>query len=115
IEGTGTIRCAHGTFPVPAPATLEILTARGATLHQCEEPGELITPTGAAILAEFVEIFGPMQNLVVERIGYGLGTRHNQTRPNVLRAIFGEGSKVEGRKSKGADGELDWETDTVAV
>jgi len=116
IEGTGTIRCAHGTFPIPAPATLEILSARGATLHQCEEPGELITPTGAAILAEFVEAFGPMQHLAVEKIGYGLGTRHNKTRPNVLRAIFGEGSKGQGPKPKvGSNKELDWESDTVAV
>ncbi len=116
IEGTGTIRCAHGNFPIPAPATLEILSARRVAIQQCEEPGELITPTGAAILAEFVETFGPMQQLAVEKIGYGLGTRHNQTRPNVLRAILGEESKAQGPKSKVAGGgELDWETDTVAV
>jgi uncharacterized protein (DUF111 family) len=100
IEGTGTIRCAHGTFPIPAPATLEILSARGVAIQQCDEPGELITPTGAAILAEFVESFGSMQNLAPEKIGYGLGTRQNQTRPNVLRALLGEQSKVQSPKSK---------------
>ncbi len=117
IEGTGTIRCAHGTFPIPAPATLEILRARGVTLQQCEEPGELITPTGAAILAEFAESFGPMREQAVEKIGYGLGTRQNKTRPNVLRAVFGEkgeGSKVQGPRSR-VGGGLDWETDTIAV
>lgn len=114
IEGTGTIRCAHGTFPIPAPATLEILSERKVSLQQCEEPGELITPTGAAILAEFAESFGPMQNLTVERIGYGLGTRQNKTRPNVLRAVLGEEPNVQSPKSK-VGGGLDWETDTVAV
>ena len=114
IEGTGTIRCAHGTFPIPAPATLEILSARKVSIQQCEEPGEFITPTGAAILAEFAESFAPMQNLVVEKIGYGLGTRENKTRPNVLRAVLGTESKVQGPKSK-VGGGLDWETDTVAV
>lgn len=106
LEGTGTVRCAHGEFPLPAPATLEILKDRGASLSQCDEPGELITPTGAAILAEFAETFGPMRGLKMERIGYGLGTRHNKTRPNVLRAVLGE---VE------SSAEHDWETDAVAV
>jgi pyridinium-3,5-bisthiocarboxylic acid mononucleotide nickel chelatase len=115
MEGTGTIRCAHGTFPIPAPATLEILSARKVAIQQCEEPGELITPTGAAILAEFAESFGTMQGLAVEKIGYGLGTRQNKTRPNVLRAVLGE-SKVQGSRSKvGSSAELDWQTDTVAV
>ncbi len=114
IEGTGTIRCAHGTFPIPAPATLEILSARKVSLQQCEEPGEMITPTGAAILAEFAESFGPMQDITVEIIGYGLGTRQNKTRPNVLRAVLGDESKVQGSKSKVGAG-LDWETDTIAV
>ncbi len=114
IEGTGTIRCAHGTFPIPAPATLEILRERQVSIQQCEEPGELITPTGAAILAEFVESFGPMQNITMEKIGYGLGTRQNKTRPNVLRAVLGEESKAQSPKPEAGDA-MDWETDTVAV
>jgi len=89
-EGTGWVRCAHGRFPVPTPATLAILGARGVSISQCDEPHELVTPTGAALLAEFVESFGPMQNLVAEKIGFGLGTRDNKTRPNVLRAVLGE-------------------------
>ena len=113
IEGSGTIHCAHGTFPIPAPATLEILRARKVTLQQCDEPAELITPTGAAILAEFVQSFGTMQALTIERIGYGLGTRQNKTRPNVLRAVLGT-ARVQGPKSK-VDAGLDWETDTITV
>jgi uncharacterized protein (TIGR00299 family) protein len=114
IEGTGWVTCAHGRFPIPAPATLAILGARGIGVTQCEEPHELVTPTGAALLAEFAENFGPMGGLVAERIGFGLGTRDNKTRPNVLRAILAK-SKVEDRTSKVKATALDWETDRVAV
>jgi pyridinium-3,5-bisthiocarboxylic acid mononucleotide nickel chelatase len=112
-EGTGWITCAHGRFPVPAPATLAILGARGIGVTQCDEPHEMITPTGAALLAEFVESFGPMENLVAEKIGFGLGTRENRTRPNVVRALLGTQPKVAAGKNKVAV--LDWETDRVAV
>lgn len=107
-EGTGWVRCAHGRFPVPTMATLSILGARGIGVTQCEEPHELVTPTGAAILAEFAESFGPMQGLVATKIGYGLGTRDNVTRPNVLRAILGEAGA-------GGSATNDWETDSITV
>jgi len=107
VEGSGWIECAHGRFPIPAPATLAILGERGISVSQCAEPHELVTPTGAALLAEFVETFGPMRGLVAEKIGFGLGTRDNQTRPNVLRAILGPVST--------AGPAHDWETDTVTV
>jgi pyridinium-3,5-bisthiocarboxylic acid mononucleotide nickel chelatase len=110
VEGVGWVNCAHGRFPIPAPATLAILGARGVGVTQCDEPHELITPTGAALLAEFVETFGPMNGLVAEKIGFGLGTRDNQTRPNVLRAVLGHASRI----TRHASG-LDWETDTIAV
>jgi len=129
VEGTGWIRCAHGRFPIPAPATLAILGARGASITQCDEPNELITPTGAALVAEFAESFEPMTGIVAEKIGFGLGTRDNKTRPNVLRAVLGNQSKVQGPKSKVAAASaiprstltsqpsthLDWEIDRVAV
>jgi uncharacterized protein (TIGR00299 family) protein len=128
VEGTGWILCAHGQFPVPAPATLAILGARGVAVSQCEEPHELVTPTGAALLAEFVESFGPMANLVVEKIGFGLGTRDNQTRPNVLRAVLGSidkqrvtsdpkhaSAKSSSPITRHRSPALDWETDRVAV
>jgi uncharacterized protein (TIGR00299 family) protein len=115
VEGTGWVKCVHGRLPIPVPATLAILGARGIGLTQCDEPNELITPTGAALLAEFAESFGPMENLAAEKIGFGLGTRDNQTRPNVLRAILGEQSKVQSPKSKAAASGLDWETDRIVV
>ena len=107
IEGTGFIMCAHGRFPIPAPATLNILAERGVAITQCEEPNELITPTGAALIAEFAEDFGPMQNLTPEKVAFGLGTRDCETRPNVLRAVLG--------KETTSTGGNDWETDTISV
>jgi hypothetical protein len=112
VEGKGWIDCAHGRLPIPAPATLAILGARGIALSQCAEPNELVTPTGAALLAELVESFGPMQGMVAERIGYGLGSRENQTRPNVLRAVLGE-TQIEAKGTAAAA--HDWETDTITV
>ena len=104
IDGTGFVNCAHGRFPIPAPATLNILGDAGVAVTQCEEPHELVTPTGAALLAEFVESFGPMRGVIAERIGFGLGTRDNKTRPNVVRAILGQSRET---------GTNDWETDTI--
>ena len=106
VDGSGWFDCAHGRFPIPAPATLEILAARGAPISQCDEPRELLTPTGAALLAEFVETFGPLTGFVPERIGFGVGGRENKTRPNVVRAILGQSAAAAAH---------DWETDTVAV
>ncbi|MBI5774873.1 MAG: nickel pincer cofactor biosynthesis protein LarC [Verrucomicrobia bacterium] len=119
VEGTGTVRCAHGRLPLPAPATLEILGARGVALTQCEEPHELITPTGAALLAEFAESFGPMRGLIAKKVGYGLGTRDNHTRPNVLRAVLSEEEVASVQSSvfshRSAVSPLDWEADTITV
>jgi hypothetical protein len=108
VDGRGWIDCAHGRFPVPAPATLEILSARGISFTQCEEPHEMVTPTGAALLAEFAESFGPIQNLTIRRIGYGLGTREHASRPNILRVVLGDSAAAPAAVH-------DWETDTVTV
>ena len=108
-EGTGWVDCAHGRFPVPTAATLEILGARGVAVNQCDEPHELVTPTGAALLAEFAESFELMRGMTPERIGYGLGTRDMLTRPNVLRAVLGQAEAATEAKP------LDWERDTVTV
>jgi uncharacterized protein (TIGR00299 family) protein len=88
VDGNGSTHCAHGEYPVPAPATLEIL--KGIPLRQIAVPFELITPTGAAIVAEFQRQIGLMPPLRTIRVGYGLGTRDLSPRPNVLRAILGE-------------------------
>lgn len=118
-EGVGWVNCAHGRFPIPAPATLAILGARGIGITQCDEPHELVTPTGAALLAELVEDFGPMSGIVAEKIGFGLGTRKNKTRPNVLRAVLGNVSGARGQASGASrithQVSRDWETDRVAV
>ena len=87
VEGAGFVDCAHGRFPLPAPATLEILA--GIPVRQIEESSELITPTGAALLAEFSSFYGPLPEMRIEKIGYGLGTRDSFPRPNVLRAVVG--------------------------
>lgn len=87
-EGKGFVECAHGRFPVPTAATLEIL--KGITIRQIDLESELITPTGAAILAEFVEEFGRMPEMAVDRIGYGCGQREHPSQPNVLRVVLGQ-------------------------
>lgn len=87
VEGRGTIQCAHGTFPIPAPATLALL--QGVPLTQIDVPHELITPTGAALLAEFAESFAPLRQFTTSKIGYGLGTRDLPGRPNVVRMLLG--------------------------
>ena len=91
VDGQGTFRCAHGEYPLPAPATLEIL--RDIPIRQVEVPFELITPTGAAIVAEFHHIVGAMPEMRPTKIGYGLGKRELFDRPNILRAVLGEAEK----------------------
>jgi len=113
VEGTGWIDCAHGRLPLPAPATLAVLGARGIPLSQCDEPKEMVTPTGAALLAELVDEFGPMRNLTARKIGFGLGSRDHQSRPNVLRAILGE--VMAGPAVTPSSLAHDWEIDTVIV
>ena len=86
--GSGTTPCQHGIIPVPAPATVELL--KGVPIAPCDEPGELITPTGAAILTTLAEGFGPLPAMTISSIGYGAGTREGKTRPNVLRVFVGD-------------------------
>ncbi len=88
--GSGFVETGHGRFPVPAPATLELL--RGIPVQPSNEAFELVTPTGAALLAEFCTRFGPLPAMSLEKIGYGAGTRDLEKTPNVLRAVLGEAS-----------------------
>ncbi|MBK9316227.1 MAG: nickel pincer cofactor biosynthesis protein LarC [Acidobacteria bacterium] len=85
--GAGTFTCAHGTYPVPGPATAEIL--RDVPIYSGEIQGELVTPTGAAIIATMAAGYGPMPMMRVDRVGYGAGTREYPKFPNVLRVILG--------------------------
>jgi uncharacterized protein (TIGR00299 family) protein len=88
VDGQGTIHCAHGEYPIPSPATIEILT--GLPLSQVAVPFELITPTGAALVAEFQTSVGTFPLIRPTKTGYGLGSRDLPERANVLRAILGE-------------------------
>jgi uncharacterized protein (TIGR00299 family) protein len=88
-DGYGFIKCQHGTIPVPVPAVVEVLAGRGVNLRQLDIEGELITPTGAAILAEVSENFGTMPEMKVTKTGYGAGEKDFSI-PNVLRVIWGE-------------------------
>ncbi|MFJ7469980.1 LarC family nickel insertion protein [Peribacillus frigoritolerans] len=86
--GSGHIHIDHGIYPVPAPATLEIL--KGVPIASNDIRSELATPTGAAIAAVLAETFGSPPAMTVESIGYGAGTKTFENHPNVLRVIIGE-------------------------
>lgn len=85
--GSGSVRCAHGILPVPAPATAHIL--RDVPIYSDNIKGELCTPTGAALLKHFVMEFGEMPSMKVKSIGYGMG-RKNFERANCVRVMLGE-------------------------
>ena len=94
--GSGTVRCAHGIMPVPAPATAALLA--GVPTYGGQIRGELCTPTGAALLAHFAQSFGSMPPLTVEKVGYGVGTRQFE-QANCVRAFWGE-------SQQGSNGEI---------
>ena len=85
--GTGTVECAHGTLPVPAPATLALL--KDAPVHPTGIEAELVTPTGAAIMTTLVDRFGSAPPMTIQSIGYGAGY-HDLPIANVLRVTIGE-------------------------
>src|ERR1041385_5229209 len=86
--GGGTVNCAHGTFPIPAPATIELL--KNAPVYSGEIQKELVTPTGAAIVSVLASRFGRFPSMKAERVAYGAGTRNVKGYPNVLRLTVGE-------------------------
>ncbi len=86
--GGGTVECAHGRFPVPAPASLELL--QGAPLYSSGVDAELVTPTGAAIVKVLAKRFGPMPAMTALGSGYGAGSRDLPGHANVLRITIGE-------------------------
>jgi len=86
--GGGTVKCAHGTFPVPAPATLELL--QNAPVYSSGIDVELVTPTGAAIVRTLATRFGSFPAMKVQKIGYGAGTRDFAGHANVVRLSIGE-------------------------
>jgi len=86
--GSGTIQMAHGRFPVPPPAVAELL--KGVPFYSTDIQGELLTPTGAAIITTVCKEFGPIPQMTTDVTGYGAGTREYEDFPNVLRVLVGE-------------------------
>ena len=86
--GSGTVDMGHGRFPVPPPAVTELL--KGAPVYATDIKGELVTPTGAAIITTVCDEFGALPRMKLEASGYGAGTREYKKFPNVLRVIIGE-------------------------
>ena len=96
--GGGTVKCAHGTFPVPAPATVELL--KGVPVYSSGIEAELVTPTGAAIAKTLATRFGAFPEMKLEKSGYGAGSRDFPGHPNVLRLVIGEALPLLGGKTK---------------
>jgi len=99
--GGGTVKMAHGVLPVPAPATARLLLGKPTYSNGLQN--ELVTPTGAAIVATVCEHFGPQPAMQVSAIGYGAGTTDLETQPNVLRIMVGE---VSGKPVQGHGGTI---------
>lgn len=91
--GSGMVEMAHGRFPVPPPAVAELL--RAVPVYSSDIKGELVTPTGAAIISTVCQEFGRLPKMKIERTGYGAGTREYQNFPNVLRLMIGDDVGVE--------------------
>jgi len=91
--GSGTVECAHGTYPVPAPATVQLL--EGSPIYASGEAGELVTPTGALLMTEWATSYGPLPPMTISRVGYGAGERNRSDSPNVLRLLVGESADID--------------------
>ena len=92
--GSGTVTCAHGTFPVPAPATALLL--RGVPVYAGRVAAELVTPTGALLITEYTKRFGPLPEMRIDVVAYGAGDRDFSDHPNVLRLLVGETASTPG-------------------
>jgi pyridinium-3,5-bisthiocarboxylic acid mononucleotide nickel chelatase len=86
--GSGMVKMAHGQFPIPPPAVAELL--KGVPFYATEIKGELLTPTGAAIITTVCSEYGPIPEMKTDATGYGAGTREYSDFPNVLRVLLGE-------------------------
>jgi uncharacterized protein (TIGR00299 family) protein len=104
--GGGTVRSAHGLFPVPAPATVRLLG--DAPIYSGAVQKELVTPTGALIATAYASSFGPIPAMAVEHVGYGAGERDNTDTPNVLRVLIGRAAdRVEAERVVVIECEID--------
>jgi uncharacterized protein (TIGR00299 family) protein len=108
--GHGTVQCAHGLMPIPAPATAELL--KGIPLAPSPIKAELTTPTGAAILTTVVQEWVEQPVMTVERIGHGAGRREFVEQPNLLRLFVGTATKAQGSQPRGLESDQVWVLET---
>jgi uncharacterized protein (TIGR00299 family) protein len=106
--GSGTVEMDHGRYPVPPPAVAELL--KGVPFYSTDILGELVTPTGAAIITTVCADYGPIPQMKLEQTGYGAGTREYENFPNALRILIGE--EASGRASAEAADERLWMIET---
>jgi uncharacterized protein (TIGR00299 family) protein len=111
--GGGMVACAHGNFPVPAPATADLL--RGLPTYSAHIQKELVTPTGAALVRALAPSFGPQPPMQVEQIGYGAGTRNPAGFPNVLRLSIGKQASGAGAPHLDSEMWASTRTETVTL
>ncbi len=100
--GGGTVHCAHGDFPVPAPATARLLA--GVPVYG-DGTSELVTPTGALLVTGYARSFGPLPAMRIEAMGYGAGDRDPHGKPNVLRVLKGERAAEAGEPARRSPGD----------
>lgn len=96
--GSGFVDMEHGRFPVPPPAVAELL--KGAPVYSTDIKGEMVTPTGAAIIATVCTEYGPIPSMELQRTGYGAGTRQYESFPNALRVLIGETEVKEANEER---------------
>jgi uncharacterized protein (TIGR00299 family) protein len=109
--GSGSVRAAHGVYPVPAPATLQLLA--GAPVYAGPQKAEMVTPTGALLVGGYAAAFGPLPPMTVRAVGYGAGSRDFPDAPNVLRVVVGDTASVD--TAIGAQPNPDAAPDRVSV
>jgi len=110
--GSGFVQCAHGTLPLPAPATLELV--RDLPIVSSNIIGETVTPTGAALVKTLSSSFGPMPSMEVRSVGYGAGQTDREI-PNVLRAVLGEANPPDTHSKKDISVKNNYHEDCLTV
>jgi hypothetical protein len=95
--GSGFVACAHGSIPLPAPATVALL--EGVPVYDSEQRREMVTPTGALLVTSLASSFGAMPPMTIRRVGYGAGSSDPEGRPNLLRIMLGESAAEAGTET----------------
>jgi uncharacterized protein (TIGR00299 family) protein len=111
--GGGTVKCAHGMFPVPAPATVELL--KNASVYSSGVQAELVTPTGAAIVKTLAKRFTTFPEMTIQKSGYGAGSRDFAGHPNVVRLVIGEAIRESIHEAQASAPASKTASDTIAV